>query len=119
MKENETKTRLEVVLPNDKVVENVNKILSNRIHELNFKMKLLIIKYIVLLRIYCHFLCWMLTTGYLSRYLRKLLKKNFFVLLQLLLYTLVWLLFLSLLSDPVNIITDFCYDTLIALYSWI
>lgn len=120
MKENNKNLKIvyEVIPSNDEIAATMYEILANRISKLNNQMRVLIYEYMILMTISARFLGWMLVTGYLYRYLKKLLKKYFFLLLNILFYCSIVFLFMAFLGGlgdmiyPLSIITEYCYDLL-------
>lgn len=120
MEENNKNLKIvyEVIPSNDEIAATMYEILANRISKLNNQMKVLIYEYMILMTISGRFLWWMLVTGYLYRYLKKLLKKYFFLLLNILFYCSIVFLVMAFLGGfgnmiyPLSIITEYCYDLL-------
>lgn len=87
--------------------------------ELMYIQKILIIEYMKFIRSVSIVIWCMLTTEYMYRYLRKLFVKYLFLLLKIMLYLSLLFLFMALLGElgdviyPLNIITEYCYDSLI------
>lgn len=87
--------------------------------ELIYIQKNLIAEYIKFIRSVFLVVWCLLTTKYMYNYLRKLLAKYFFLLLKLMFYMSLLFLLMGLLGAlefgiyPLNIITDYCFDTFI------
>lgn len=120
MEENNKNLKIvyEVIPSNDEIAATIYEILANRISKLNNQMSVLIYEYMILMTISGRFFWWMLVTGYLYRYLKKLLKKYLFLLLKILFYCSIVFLVMAFLGGlgemiyPLSIITEYCYDLL-------